>query len=101
MIKRTHTCGQLSIKDLKKTISLNGWISKTRDLGSLIFIDLKDRYGTTQVVFNQDTNNENQTQIFENSNSEEETLTKEREMFEETNSEEDFEIPAFLRRQKN
>ena len=56
MIKRTHTCGQLTIKDLKKTISLNGWISKTRDLGSLIFIDLKDRYGTTQVVFNQDTN---------------------------------------------
>ena len=56
MIKRTHTCGQLSIKDLKKAISLNGWISKTRDLGSLIFIDLKDRYGTTQVVFNQDTN---------------------------------------------
>ena len=52
-------------------------------------------------IFNQDTNNENQTQIFENSNSEEETLTKEREMFEETNSEEDFEIPAFLRRQKN
>ena len=56
MIKRTHTCGQLTIKDLKKTISLNGWIAKTRDLGSLIFIDLKDRYGTTQVVFNQDTN---------------------------------------------
>ena len=56
MIKRTHTCGQLSIKELKKTISLNGWISKTRDLGSLIFIDLKDRYGTTQIVFNQETN---------------------------------------------
>ena len=63
MIKRTHTCGQLSIKDLNKTISLNGWISKTRDLGSLIFIDLKDRYGTTQVVSNQDTNKD---QLYQN-----------------------------------
>ena len=42
MIKRTHTCGSLSIKDLKQIISLNGWISKSRDLGGLIFIDLKD-----------------------------------------------------------
>ena len=56
MIKRTHTCGSLSIKDLKQIISLNGWISKSRDLGGLIFIDLKDRYGITQIVFNEETN---------------------------------------------
>ena len=45
--------------------------------------------------------NEKELSIFENSNSEKETETKEQEMFEETNLEEDFEIPAFLRRQKN
>ena len=56
MIKRTHTCGSLSIKDLKQIISLNGWISKSRDLGGLIFIDLKDRYGITQIVFNEEDN---------------------------------------------
>ena len=51
IIKRTHTCGELSIKDLDKQVSLNGWISKRRDLGGLIFFDLRDRYGITQVVF--------------------------------------------------
>ena len=56
MIKRTHTCGSLSIKNLNQTISLNGWISKSRDLGGLIFIDLKDRYGITQIVFNEEAN---------------------------------------------
>ena len=58
MIKRTHTCGEITLKDLNKIISLNGWISKVRDLGSLIFIDLRDRYGTTQIVFNEKTNKE-------------------------------------------
>ena len=56
MIKRTHTCADLSIKDLGQEVSLNGWISKSRDLGGLIFIDLKDRYGITQIVFNEETN---------------------------------------------
>ena len=51
-------------------------------------------------TFNQDTG-KNELEIFESSKSEEEILTKEPEMFEERNSEEDFEIPAFLRRQKN
>jgi cell division protein FtsZ len=51
--------------------------------------------------FNQDNNNETELKIFESSNSEKETVTKEPEMFKESNSEEDFEIPAFLRRQKN
>ena len=58
MIKRTHTCAELSKKQLNKEISLNGWISKSRDLGGLIFIDLKDRYGITQIVFNEETNKE-------------------------------------------
>ena len=50
MIKRTHTCGELNLSQLNQTVSLNGWISKRRDLGSLIFFDLRDRYGTTQIV---------------------------------------------------
>ena len=56
MIKRTHTCADLSKNNLSQVISLNGWISKSRDLGGLIFIDLKDRYGITQIVFNEETN---------------------------------------------
>jgi len=58
MITRTHTCGELTINEVGLKVSLNGWISKTRDLGGLIFIDLRDRYGKTQVVFNENTNKE-------------------------------------------
>ena len=56
MIKRTHTCGDLSANNLNEFVSLNGWISKSRDLGGLHFIDLRDRYGRTQIVFNKDIN---------------------------------------------
>ena len=56
MIKRTHTCGDLCAKNIGETVSLNGWISKSRDLGGLHFIDLRDRYGKTQIVFNEDIN---------------------------------------------
>ena len=56
MIKRTHTCGDLCAKNIGETVSMNGWISKSRDLGGLHFIDLRDRYGRTQVVFNEDIN---------------------------------------------
>jgi aspartyl-tRNA synthetase len=56
MIKRTHTCGELTINNLDSEVSLNGWISKVRDLGGLIFIDLRDRYGITQIFFNEETN---------------------------------------------
>ena len=55
MIKiRTHTCGDLCKDSVDKTVILNGWISKVRDLGSVIFADLRDRYGKTQLVFNID-----------------------------------------------
>ena len=56
MTKRTHTCGGLSNQDIGRTVVLNGWISKSRDLGGLHFIDLRDRYGKTQIVFNEDIN---------------------------------------------
>ncbi len=56
MIKRTHSCGELSSKNIGQTVSLNGWISKSRDLGGLTFIDLRDRHGITQVVFGEDIN---------------------------------------------
>ena len=53
MIKRTHTCGELNKSNVGSEVQLNGWISKSRDLGGLIFIDLRDRYGKTQIVFNE------------------------------------------------
>ena len=56
MINRTHTCGDLSSKNINESVSLNGWISKSRDLGGMHFIDLRDRYGKTQIVFNEDIN---------------------------------------------
>ena len=56
MIKRTHTCGGLRSDDIGNIVSLNGWISKSRDLGGMHFIDLRDRYGRTQIVFNEDIN---------------------------------------------
>ena len=51
---RTHTCGELNENSINQAIILNGWISKVRDLGSVIFADLRDRYGKTQLVFNAD-----------------------------------------------
>ena len=50
-MKRTHTCGELNDKDVNKKVILAGWCSTRRNHGGVIFIDLRDRYGITQVVF--------------------------------------------------
>ncbi len=54
MLKRTHTCGELKAEQAGTETRLNGWVDRRRDLGGLIFIDLRDRYGVTQIVFEPD-----------------------------------------------
>ena len=57
-LKRTQTCGELNISHVKKEVILKGWVDRRRDLGNLIFIDIRDRQGKTQVVFNPSENGE-------------------------------------------
>ena len=53
---RSHTCGELRIADVQKKVVLSGWVQRSRDLGGMTFIDLRDRYGITQLAFNMETN---------------------------------------------
>ena len=50
---RTHTCGELRITDVNKEVTLAGWVQTIRKFGSITFIDLRDRYGITQLLFNE------------------------------------------------
>ena len=51
---RTHNCSELSEKDINKTITLSGWLHRKRDHGNLLFIDLRDHFGITQCVIEND-----------------------------------------------
>ena len=53
---RSHTCGELRISDVNKQVTLAGWVQRSRKMGGMTFIDLRDRYGITQLVFNEEVN---------------------------------------------
>jgi len=59
MMLRTHNCGELGIKDVKSNVTLCGWAQKIRDKGKIIWIDLRDRYGITQLMFEEDSSDKN------------------------------------------
>ena len=54
MLKRTHNCGEIRSSDLNDSVVLNGWVNKVRLHGQVVFVDLRERYGKTQIVFDAD-----------------------------------------------
>ena len=53
---RSHTCGELRIADVKKEVTLSGWVQTIRKFGSITFVDIRDRYGITQLLFSESLN---------------------------------------------
>ena len=53
---RTNNCGELRIADVDKVVTLSGWVQRVRKMGGMVFVDLRDRYGVTQLVFSEDSN---------------------------------------------
>ena len=51
---RTHSCGALTASDINTEVTLAGWVQKSRDKGFMIWIDLRDRYGLTQLIFDEE-----------------------------------------------
>ena len=60
---RSHNCGELTIAQLNKSVKLSGWVQKIRDKGFVTWVDLRDRYGITQLVFDENRTDKNLLQI--------------------------------------
>lgn len=64
---RDHTCGELTLKNVNEVVKLAGWVQRIRNLGAMMFIDLRDQYGITQIVVNDDKLKEQMNSIYEES----------------------------------